>query len=45
MTGTVRWVEARNIVFDQLAHASIARAIRGPAEHHRDDVFLVTAHR
>src|SRR5262249_33778935 len=35
----------RNIVFDQLAHASVARSIRGPTEDHGDDVFLVTADR
>src|SRR5215813_9502776 len=35
----------RNIVLDQLAHASIARGIRGPTEDHRDDVFLIAADR
>src|SRR5262245_34760729 len=35
----------RNIVLDQLAHASVARGIRGPTEDHRDDVFLIAADR
>src|SRR6516164_1239735 len=34
----------QNMRFDQLPHASIARAIRGPAQHDRDDVLLVAAH-
>src|SRR5215472_3220438 len=35
----------RDIFFDQLAHAGVARGIRGTAEDHPDDVLPVTADR
>jgi hypothetical protein len=35
---------ARNMLFDQLPHAGIARAIRSSAQHDRDDVLFVAAH-